>query len=114
MAQLTYAYALSAVEVAPVEPDPGPAVYTLCQEHLDRLSVPKGWRLVATGTPGQPPLSPGEILALAAAIREAGGLGDEPYPDSENSLSQRSNLVMLGARAHLRVVADSARYSAAK
>jgi len=109
VAQLTYAYALSRVEVSPVEEDLVPGAYVLCQAHLDRLRVPKGWKLIRTGTPGVAPLSAAEIENLADEVRRV-GLGLEPA-GTEHSLSSRSNLVMLASRAHLRVVADSASMS---
>jgi len=105
VAQLTYSYALSQVEVSPAAEDLPVGAYVLCQEHLDRLRVPKGWRLIRTGSPGLVPLSPAEIESLAEEVRRV-GLGLEPE-GTETSLSSRPNLVMLASRAHLRVVADA-------
>jgi len=105
VAQLTYAYSLSKVEVCEVAEDLPVGAYVLCQAHLDRLRVPKGWRLIRTGSPALAPLTPAEIDTLADEVRRV-GLGLEPE-GTEPSLSTRSNLVMLTSRAHLRVVADA-------
>jgi len=105
VAQLTYAYSLSQVEVSPVAEDLPVGAYVLCQAHLDRLKVPKGWKLIRSGSPQLAPLTPAEIDALAEEVRRV-GLGLEPS-GTEPSLSRRDNLVMLTSRAHLRVVADA-------
>ena len=105
VAQLTYAYALSQVEVSPVAEDVPVGAYVLCQSHLDRLRVPKGWRLIRSGSPCLAPLTPAEIESLAEEVRRV-GFGLEPE-GTELSLSNRPNLVMLASRAHLRVVADA-------
>jgi len=105
VAQLTYAYAQSQVEVSPVAEDPPAGAYVLCQVHLDRLKVPKGWKLIRSGSPGLVPLTEAEIESLAEEVRRV-GLGLEPE-GTEPSLSSRPNLVMLASRAHLRVVADT-------
>ena len=115
VARLSYAYALSQVEVAGVADDLAPGEFLLCQTHLDRLTLPKGWTLVADEVPTVPPLTPTDIEALAATIRRVGGvgapLGTRPDGDgAEHTLSNRANLVTLAARAHLRVVADATRY----
>ena len=112
IAQLSYAYALSRVEVHPVGDDCEPGEFLLCQAHLDRFTLPKGWRLVAHDIPAQARLTPADLTTLADAIRQAGGVSAGPAePEgTEMSLSSRTNLVTLAARAHLRVVADSARY----
>jgi len=109
VAQLTYAYALSQVEISPVADDLPVGAYVLCQTHLDRLSVPKGWKLIRTGSPTLAQLSEAEIESLAEEVRRV-GLGLEPQ-GTETSLSRRPDLVMLASRAHLRVVADSASMS---
>ncbi len=160
MAQLSYAYALSQVELRPVGADPGSGTYVLCQVHLDRLKVPRGWQLLVRGdlgaqpvpddvtaadgrstawadgpagpgswadrqqstAPGFDPLDPAldprarDLDALAQEIRRVGGLGSGPTDPAgtEHSLSRRANLVTLASRAHLKVVADAARYSASR
>ncbi len=116
VAQLDYAYALSRVEVQPIGPDLPQGAYVLCQTHLDRLKVPKGWSLVARGHLEARPMTPQDCEALAAEIRVAGGLGETRTDPSgtEHSLSRRSNLVTLASRAHLRVVADAGRYASSR
>lgn len=110
VAQLSYEYAASRVEVGPLEADLEPNTYALCQAHLDKLRVPKGWALVTKGVPRPVSLNSSQLDALAAAIRRAGGVGDMA---EESTISGRENLVTLAHRAHLRVVADSAQYASA-
>lgn len=111
VAQLSYEYATSRVEVGPLEGDLVPNAYALCQSHLDRLRVPQGWILTRRGIPRVASLSPSQLDALATAIRRAGGLDDEM---EESTISGRENLVTLTHRAHLRVVADSLQYASAR
>lgn len=111
VAQLTYAYAASQLEVSPVEEELAPEAYALCQAHLDRLTPPKGWTLIRKGTPAPLGLTQADIDDLADRIRRVGFGAEPPEPQgTEYTLSSRSNLVMLTTRAHLRVVADSAQY----
>ncbi|MDR2974753.1 MAG: DUF3499 domain-containing protein [Propionibacteriaceae bacterium] len=115
VARLSYAYALSQVEVRPIEAEEEPSTYTLCATHVDRLKVPKGWRLLEPGQTSSE-LPADEIEALARRVRQVGGLGDDDSGDAprgtEHSLSRRANIVTLASRAHLRVVADASQYAA--
>ena len=118
VARLSYAYALSRVEVNGIGGELEPGDILLCQTHLDRLTLPKGWTLVANELPQAVPLLPTDMETLAAKIRRVGGIGDGVEsgvrPDSDGTeftLSNRANLVTLTARAHLRVVADATRYN---
>ncbi|MCL2470894.1 MAG: DUF3499 domain-containing protein [Propionibacteriaceae bacterium] len=113
VAQVSYTYALSEVVVGPVDDYPEPGTYTLCQTHLDRLKAPKGWTVLQRGHPVVPSLSAAEIEALADEVRRV-GLGGTEVDGTEQSLSDRSNLVTLASRAHLRVVADASRYASAR
>ena len=95
-----------------MDSSPGPAAYVLCQTHLDRFKIPKGWTLIRSRqqTPAVQSAQPStDIEAIAAEIRRVGGVSDKGVGDvsgTELSLSKRENLVMLATRAHLRVVAD--------
>lgn len=95
--------------MAPVEDTAEPGSYALCQSHIDRFKLPKGWRLIRSGAVTAVPLSPAEVDALAEKIRRVGlgSANDEPE-GTEFSLSRRTNLVTLTSRAHLRVVTDVA------
>lgn len=110
VAQIVYTYDSSQVKVIPVEENPPTGAYILCQAHLDRFTVPKGWTLIRAGTQAGSSLTSAEIDSLAEEIRRV-GLGIEPE-GTEHSLSSRANLVMLSSRAHLRVVADASSMSA--
>jgi len=111
---MTFDYALSEVQVT-AQADLPPGSFVLCQAHLDRYTVPKGWRITADALPGAVPLSDAAVEQLADRVRRAGGVGDEGEPrGTEHSLSRRTNLVMLASRAHLRVVADAASYPASR
>lgn len=111
VAQLVYAYAASQVNVTALDAEPDPNTYALCQAHLDKLTVPKGWSLTRSGAVGAAPLSGRQLADLAQRVRRAGGLGDEGEPaGQEETISRRADLILLGRRAHLRVVADAADY----
>ncbi|MDR0784080.1 MAG: DUF3499 domain-containing protein [Propionibacteriaceae bacterium] len=112
VAQVDYAYRDLEVEIRPVTHDPDPNAQQLCQAHLDRLSLPKGWRLIKRQRPLAATMTERDIAALAQEIRRVGGIGESsgPTPAPEHSLSSRTNLVTLTSRAHLRVVADVTRY----
>ena len=113
VAQLTYAYPTSQVEVCPVDDRGGRGACILCQTHLDRLTLPKGWTLILKGLSVSRDLTPAEVDALADEVRRVGGLGVSEPVGTESSLSRRANLVMLTSRAHLRVVADAVGYASA-
>lgn len=110
VALLRYAYSLSQVEVLPIDGSTHTGDYVLCQTHLDRLRLPKGWNLVVHR--GVAAWKPSDLEELAYKIRQVGGLGAprSEYDGTEHSLSSRTNLVTLTSRAHLRVVADVSRY----
>ncbi len=126
VAQLSYAYSLSRVELHPLGSDHGSGQYVLCRVHLDRLKAPQGWQIVVhgdvTAEPGGDPVNTQGGLdaialdTLASQIRQVGGLGATSVEPTgvEHSLSRRTNLITLTSRAHLRVVADAARYTAAR
>jgi hypothetical protein len=46
VATLTYVYADSMAVVGPLAPVKSPHGFDLCAEHADRLSAPRGWRVV--------------------------------------------------------------------
>ena len=112
VAQLSHLYADLVVEVLTVDDPDSVGACLLCAAHLERLKVPKGWRLIRRGAAGPSQPSPSDLEKLAAEIRRVGGVGapSQEQDGTEHSLSSRTNLVTLTSRAHLRVVADAARY----
>ena len=67
-------YALPAEVLGPLATYAEPHAYDLCDQHAERLSAPRGWevlRLVTDLAPAGP--SDDDLLALANAVREAGG-----------------------------------------
>ncbi len=112
--QLTYDYATSRAFVASLGDVAAPNTYALCQSHIDKLKVPRGWELIREDEPKAAPLSVSAIDNLAAAVRRAGGItADAEAEGTEHTLSGRDNLITLNRRAHLRVVADAASHGAA-
>lgn len=97
MATLTYIYAESTAVVGPLATQAEPHGYDLCEEHADRLTVPRGWDAVRHEGDYQTQLPyADDLAALADAVREAGGSVAVPAGPPEAP----------GRRGHLRAVPD--------
>lgn len=75
-----------------------PHCYDLCSEHSQRLTAPRGWeivRLALEPTPHGP--SSDDLEALANAVREAGQLPFDEYPEPASELGRRAHLRVLRA-----------------
>lgn len=91
-ATLEFNYADQIAIIGPLQPAGNPHRWDLCEEHVERTSVPQGWRLVRkTEGANQQPEAPvneeaeeEELLALADAVQqayeEAGELPNDPGP----------------------------------
>lgn len=71
---LTYVYSDSTAVVGPLAGHAEPHAYDLCSVHADRLTVPRGWRVVRLELP-ETRARREDIGAVAAAVRET-----EPEP----------------------------------
>lgn len=105
MATLTYVYSDSTAVLGPLATHAEPHCYDLCALHSDRLTAPRGWEVVRLAPePIEVAPSHDDLLALADAVREAGGPRPAaealpvpaPGPPSEH-----------GRRGHLRVLRDA-------
>ncbi|MDY3127504.1 MAG: DUF3499 domain-containing protein [Corynebacterium sp.] len=70
VATLTYAYSEQTAVVGPLAEEHDPHSWDLCSEHADRITAPQGWELVRVDQVDL--FDDDELLALAAAVREAG------------------------------------------
>nr|WP_259557272.1 DUF3499 domain-containing protein [Brachybacterium sillae] len=62
---LTYVYEDSTAVLGPLSAQAEPHSYDLCRDHAERLTAPRGWRLLRV--PGEAS-APDDISALAAAV----------------------------------------------
>ena len=72
---LTYVYSDSTAVVGPLAGHAEPHAYDLCAVHADRLTVPRGWRVVRLEPP-EARARREDIGAVAEAVRE----GEPPAP----------------------------------
>lgn len=81
---LTYVYADQTAVVGPLALHAEPHAYDLCEHHSERLSAPRGWDVLRLAPdPSLAGPSGDDLLALADAVREAGGPAedvDQPLP----------------------------------
>lgn len=56
--------------LGPLATYPEPHCYDLCNEHAQRLTVPRGWQVLRLELPDAPRLAPDELSALADAVSE--------------------------------------------
>lgn len=115
---LTYVYADQTAVLGPLATFAEPHAYDLCEEHSRRLSAPRGWEVLRLAP--EEPVGPSsdDLLALADAVREAGGplrtvgapdeTGDVPLPFGEPASLRDPGPggPGTGRRGHLRVLRD--------
>ena len=106
MATFTYVYSDSTAVLGPLATVAEPHCYDLCAAHSQRLTAPRGWevvRLAPSETHYQP--SDDDLLALADAVREAGG-PVRAGPGATTTAGSAGPAVEVGRRGHLRVLRD--------
>ena len=92
---LTYIYADSSAVLAPLSTYVEPHAYDLCEQHSEKLTVPKGWSVIQDKSDLQTPKqSPQDILAIAEAIRQVAKQESSPHPSTPE----------IGRRGHLRSI----------
>lgn len=101
---LTYVYAEQTAVVGPLAQQPEPGSYDLCEFHAQALTPPRGWDIIRLPQPGEVEPEPAvdDLLALADAVREVGFSLDPPPANQPLP----ANVVELGRRGHLTVLAD--------
>lgn len=96
VATLTYAYADLTAVVGPLASFAEPHSYDLCEEHAERLTVPRGWEVFRhVGEYPAPIPHADDLEALADAVREAARI-EMPVPGDAEAGT--------GRRGHLRIV----------
>lgn len=110
MATLTFDYRESTAVLGPLAPVAEPGAYDLCLDHARSTKAPRGWELITLAEISPKPPTPGvdDLLALANAVREI-GLADPSEQRDRADLAAESNVVELGRRGHLRMIADAGR-----
>lgn len=69
---MTYDYQQATAVVGPLSPVPGAGALDLCEDHAQRVTVPRGWSMVRLVTEYEPaPPSDNDLMALADAIKAA-------------------------------------------
>ena len=97
VATLTYVYADSTAVLGPLATYAEPHCYDLCEQHSVRLTGPRGWEIVRLEPHAQASASGDDLTALADAVREA-------VRPALAEAEQRSGVVEVGRRGHLRVL----------
>lgn len=92
---LTYIYADSSAVLAPLSTYVEPHAYDLCEQHSEKLTVPKGWSVIQNKSDHpSPKQSPQDILAVAEAIRQVAKQESVSHPIAPE----------IGRRGHLRSI----------
>lgn len=72
VATMTYGYEEATAVIGPLSPVHQPGAFDLCADHVQTITVPRGWQMVRLQTDFSPaPPSTSDLMALADAIREA-------------------------------------------
>ncbi|MEI6216265.1 MAG: DUF3499 domain-containing protein [Actinomycetes bacterium] len=95
---LTYIYSDSTAVLGPLATFAEPHAYDLCDEHSERMTLPKGWTVIRPEPNGeaQGP-SDDDLMAIADAVREAGI--SQNLPTAGQPKTQE-----IGRRGHLRAL----------
>lgn len=70
VATLAYNYADQVASLSPLRQFQEPHTYDLCQEHSERLTVPRGWSVVTEALSEVPEHGEADFSAIADAVRE--------------------------------------------
>lgn len=101
IATLTYVYADSTAVLGPLALRAEPGCYDLCRAHSHSLSAPRGWDVIRLPLDDQHPThSTDDLMALADAVRQAAGFGEE-------APKRPANVVELARRGHLTLLTDA-------
>ncbi|GAA3619765.1 DUF3499 domain-containing protein [Marihabitans asiaticum] len=104
-ATLTYVYSDSTVVLGPLATYAEPHAYDLCDDHADRLTVPRGWEVVRLDRGAPAPSSHDDLVALAEVVRRRPDDARRPAPVSRED-EESSGVREEGRRGHLRVLRD--------
>lgn len=90
---MTYDYSEATAVIGPLSPIAQPGAMDLCTDHVQSVTVPRGWQMVRLQTEFEPaPPSDNDLMALANAIREASQRrAPEPAP-ARRDIHRRSDL----------------------
>jgi hypothetical protein len=95
---LTYIYSDSTAVLGPLATFAEPHAYDLCDEHSERMTLPKGWTVIRPEPDGQAQgPSDDDLMAIADAVREAGISQNSPMDGQPKSQE-------IGRRGHLRAL----------
>lgn len=95
VATLSYNYAEQIATLAHLNQYPEPHTYDLCLRHSERLTVPRGWQVIAEQLHDLPTYSDEDFTAIADAVRDVASAdliaGQEVEP-SQTELRRRGHL----------------------
>ena len=98
VATLSYNYGEQVATLAPLHQYQEPHNYDLCLAHSERLTVPRGWSVVAEELGREPSTHEEDFSAIADAIRDVAVTEERESEGSESSQPE------LRRRGHLRAL----------
>lgn len=92
---LTYIYADSTAVLGPLSTFPEPHAFDLCDNHMQRMTVPKGWTVIEhqSGSSKDEPTAE-DLMAIADAVREV----------ARTEIVRKPAQPEVGRRGHLRAI----------
>jgi hypothetical protein len=96
VATLSYNYAEQIATLSHLQQYPEPHTYDLCQDHGERLIIPRGWKVITTELNQEPIFQEQDFSAIADAVRDVVTAEQIELPTSEISQPE------LRRRGHLR------------
>ncbi|MCF8571439.1 DUF3499 domain-containing protein [Gordonia sp. HY002] len=123
VATLTFVYAESTAVIGPLAGADEPHSWDLCAEHADRITVPRGWEMLRSGSGFEQTTEDQDLTALAEAVREVGAAAPFARPSfrahtdfdesqrgrhraSDRPAASAGVTPRPGRRGHLRVLPD--------
>ncbi len=94
---LIYIYAESTAVLGPLSTFAEPHTFDFCTTHSQRLTVPKGWKVIKHESNGQSEPTQEDLLAIADAVRNV----------AKTEIGNKTSSPEVGRRGHLRAIPSS-------
>lgn len=98
IATLSYNYGDQVATLVPLAQYQEPHTYDLCLDHSQRLTVPRGWKVITEALSEVPSNQDADFSAIADAVRDV--VSDNP----DQSVTQEPSGQELRRRGHLRAL----------
>lgn len=98
VATLSYNYGEQIATLSHLQQYPEPHTYDLCQEHSERLTIPRGWSVVTDELEAEPSFHEADFSAIADAVR------DVVVTENREPQIPESSQPELRRRGHLRAL----------